>query len=55
MYKYSWWVYIIYLVIMIALIVGADYFIFRYHFWARLLINIAIVLAFAAVYLRFMK
>ena len=44
-----------YLVAMIALIVTVDVLIFRNHFWERLLVNIGIVLVFAAFYLRFFK
>ena len=40
---------------MIAVIVGLDLLFFRNHFWARLLSNIGIVLVFAAFYLRFLK
>jgi hypothetical protein len=40
---------------MIALIVGLDLLVFRHHFWARLLVNIGIVLVFGAVYLRFLR
>lgn len=44
-----------YVVAMIAVIVAADGLIFRNHLWARLLVNIGIVLIFAAFYLRFLK
>ena len=39
--------------VMIVLIVGLDVVLFRNHFWARLLLNVGIVLVFAAFYLRF--
>ncbi len=55
MHKYSMWVYILSIVLMVALIVGVDFLVFRHHFWARLLVNIGIVLIFAAIYLRFLK
>lgn len=42
-------------VTMIALIVGVDVLIFRNHFWERLMVNIGIVLVFAAFYWRFFK
>lgn len=45
----------LYVVAMIALIVSVDVLIFRTHFWERLMVNIGIVLAFAAFYLRFLK
>jgi hypothetical protein len=44
-----------YLVSMIAVIVTVDAVIFRHHFWERLMVNIGIVLVFAAFYLRFVK
>lgn len=44
-----------YLLAMIAAIVTVDVLIFRNHFWGRLLVNIGIVLVFAAFYLRFAK
>jgi hypothetical protein len=43
----------LYVVAMIALIVGVDVAFFRDRFWARLMANIGIVLVFAAFYLRF--
>jgi hypothetical protein len=39
--------------VMVVLIVGLDVVLFRNHFWARLLLNVGIVLVFAAFYLRF--
>ena len=42
-------------VAMIAIIVTVDALIFRNHFWERLMVNIGIVLVFAAFYLRFLK
>lgn len=44
-----------YVLAMIALIVTLDVLIFRNHFWERLMVNIGIVLVFAAFYLRFLK
>jgi hypothetical protein len=43
----------LYIVAMIAVIVGVDVAFFRDRFWARLIANIGIVLVFAAFYLRF--
>jgi hypothetical protein len=40
---------------MVAMIVGVDVVFFRNLFWARLIVNIGIVLVFAAFYLRFLK
>jgi hypothetical protein len=42
-------------VAMIAVIVTVDVLIFRNHFWERLMVNVGIVLVFAAFYLRFLK
>lgn len=45
----------IYVLAMIALIVGVDFAFLRALFWQRLLVNVAIVLAFAAYYLIFLR
>jgi len=45
----------LYLVAMAAVIVGVDLAFFRNRFWARLTVNIGIVLVFLAVYLRFLR
>lgn len=44
---------VLYVVAMVATIVGVDLAFFRHQFWARLLVNIGIVLVFGAFYLRF--
>jgi hypothetical protein len=46
---------LLYVVAMIALIVGVDFAFFRNRFWERLMANIGIVLLFAAFYLRFLR
>lgn len=38
---------------MIAAIVAVDVLIFRNYFWERLMVNVGIVLVFAAFYFRF--
>ena len=43
----------LYVVALVAVVVGVDVLIFRHHVWARLLANVGIVLLFAAFYLRF--
>ena len=43
----------LYVLALVAVIVGVDVLFFRHHFWARLMANIGIVLVFAAFYLRF--
>ena len=45
---------VLYVVAMIALIVGVDVVFFRHRFWERLLANVGIVLVFAAFYFRFL-
>lgn len=45
----------LYVLALIAVVVGVDILFFRHHFWARLIVNIGIVLVFAAFYLRFLK
>lgn len=46
---------VIYGVAMIAVIVGVDFAFFRDHFWGRLMVNVGIVLVFAAFYVRFLR
>lgn len=52
MEKYSL---ILYAVAMAAVIVGVDLVFFRNYSWERLMVNIGIVLVFAAFYLRFLR
>lgn len=42
-------------VLLVVIIVSVDIFFFRDHFWERLIVNIGIVLVFAAFGLRFLK
>ncbi len=44
-----------FIVLLIAVVVGVDLLFFRDRFWERLMVNIGIVLVFAAFYLRFLK
>jgi hypothetical protein len=46
---------VLYVLGLVAVVVGVDVLFFRHHFWERLLVNVGIVLVFAAFYLRFMK
>ncbi len=46
---------VLYVFLLVAVVVGVDFLFFRNHFWARLLVNIGIVLVFGAFYLRFLK
>jgi hypothetical protein len=45
----------LYVVALIAVIVSVDILFFRNRLWERLMVNIGIVLVFAAFYLRFLK
>ena len=45
----------LYVLAMVAVVVGVDVLFFRHELWARLIANIGIVLVFVAVYLRFLK
>jgi hypothetical protein len=44
---------VLYVAAMAALIIGSDVAFFRDRFWERLMLNVGIVLVFAAFYLRF--
>jgi hypothetical protein len=46
---------VLYVVALIAVIVSVDLLFFKNRLWERLMVNIGIVLVFAAFYLRFMK
>jgi hypothetical protein len=45
----------LYVGVLIAVIVSVDLLFFRNRFWERLIVNIGVVLVFAAFYLRFLK
>ena len=46
---------VIYVFALVAVVVGVDVLFFRHHFWERLIVNVGIVLVFAAFGLRFLK
>lgn len=46
---------VLYLLVMVAVVVSVDVLFFRHHFWDRLMVNVGIVLVFAAFYFRFLK
>jgi hypothetical protein len=46
---------VLYVLALIAVVVGVDVLFFRHRFWERLMVNVGIVLVFAAFYLRFLK
>ena len=45
----------LYVLALVAIVVGVDILFFRHHFWERLMVNVGIVLVFAAFGLRFLK
>ena len=45
----------LYIVVMIAVIVGLDVTLFKDRFWERLALNVGIVLVFGAFYFRLLR
>jgi len=46
---------VLYVLALVAVVVSVDVLFFRYRFWERLMVNVGIVLVFAAFGLRFLK
>ena len=46
---------VLYVLAMVAVVVGVDVLLFRHQFWERLISNVGIVLVFVAFYFRFLK
>jgi hypothetical protein len=46
---------VLYVLAMVAVVVGVDILFFRHQFWPRLIVNVGIVLVFGAFYFRFLK
>ncbi len=46
---------VLYVLVLVAVVVGVDVLFFRNQFWERLLVNVGIVLVFGAFYLRFLN
>jgi hypothetical protein len=46
---------VLYVVAMVAVVVGVDLAFFRNRLWERLTVNIGVVLVFAAFYLRVLR
>ncbi|WP_203236918.1 hypothetical protein [Nocardia panacis] len=44
---------VLYVFALVVVVVGVDILFFRQYFWARLLVNVGIVMIFGAFYLRF--
>jgi hypothetical protein len=45
----------LYVILMAAVIIAIDFLFFKNRFWERLMVNVGIVLVFAAFYFRFLK
>ncbi|MFE9120457.1 hypothetical protein [Streptomyces sp. NPDC007172] len=46
---------VLYVLVLAAVVVGVDVLFFRHQFWERLMVNVGIVLVFAAFGLKFLK
>jgi hypothetical protein len=46
---------VLYVLAMVGIIVEVDVLFLRHQFWPRLIVNVAIVLVFGAVYFKFLK
>jgi len=46
---------VLYVLALVAVVVSVDVLFFRNRFWPRLMVNVGIVLVFAAFGLRFLK
>jgi hypothetical protein len=46
---------VLYVLALVAVVVSVDILFFRDHFWERLIVNVGIVLAFAAFFLKFLR
>jgi len=46
---------VLYVLALVAVVVGVDVMFFKNRFWERLIVNVGSVLVFAAFYLRFLK
>ncbi|MGA2757510.1 MAG: hypothetical protein ABSF58_09160 [Solirubrobacteraceae bacterium] len=46
---------VLYVLALVAVVVGLDVLFFRHQFWERLMANVGIVLLFGAFYFRFLK
>ena len=46
---------VLYALALVAVVVGLDVLFFRNRFWERLMVNVGVVLVFAAFYMRYLK
>ena len=45
----------LYVLVLIAVVIAVDILFFKNRFWERLMVNVGVVLVFAAFYFRFLK
>ena len=46
---------VLYVLALVAIVVGVDILFFRHQLWERLIVNVGIVLAFGVFYLKVLK
>ena len=46
---------VLYVLALVAVVVGVDVLFFRHDLWERLIVNVGIVLVFGAIYLKFLR
>jgi hypothetical protein len=46
---------VLYVLALVGVVVGVDVLFFRHDLWARLIVNVGIVLIFGAFYMRFLN
>ncbi len=46
---------VLYVLALLAVVVGVDVLFFRHDLWERLIVNVGIVLGFGAIYLKFLR
>jgi hypothetical protein len=46
---------VLYVLAMVAVVVGVDVLFLRHLFWERLIVNVGVVVVFAVFYLRFLR
>jgi hypothetical protein len=46
---------VLYVLALVAVVVGVDVLFFQHHFWERLIVNVGIVLVFVSLAPRFLK
>lgn len=46
---------VLYVLFMVAVVIGVDVVFFRHRIWERLVVNVGIVLVFGAFYFRFLR